>query len=324
MDPLFLMFGIAVFVAVALGLEALFLWWNNTRGPAARRIEQRLRAASAGAQVQSQLSILKQRALSESQGLERLLLLLPRVHHLDRTLAQSGVAFSVAEFLGFSLMLFAGGLFAMLLLGRGLGLGLLLGFVLAGLPSFYVLNRRAERLVKIENQLPDAIDLMARALRAGHAFPTALQMVGEEMNPPIGAEFRILFDEVNYGVSMRDALMNLLARVPSTDLRYFVVAVLIQRETGGNLAELLDSISAIVRGRLTLMGEIRTLSAEGRLSAWVLGLLPFGVGLVIQASNPTFLAVLWKDPAGLRMVYGALLLMIFGVLWMRRIIRIRV
>lgn len=323
-DSIFLMFGIAVFVAVALGLEGGFLWWNATRGPEARRMERRLREASAGTHGREQLSLLKQRALSDSAGLERLLLLLPRIHRLDRTLVQSGVSLSVGEFLGISLLLFSMGSLAMLFIGRNPGFALLLGLILAALPSAHVLHTRARRLATLENQLPDAIDLMGRALRAGHAFPTALQMVGDELSPPIGMEFRVVFDEINYGVGINDALLNLLSRVPSTDLRYFVVAVMIQRETGGNLAELLDNISAIVRARIKLMGEVRTLSAEGKLSAWILSLLPFCVGFVIHLSNPGFLAVLWTDPVGIKLVYGALILMVFGVWWMRRIIRIRV
>ena len=149
-------------------------------------------------------------------------------------------------------------------------------------------------------------------------------MVGDEMSAPIGSEFRILFDEINYGINLQDAMLNLVSRMPSTDLRYFVVAVLIQRETGGNLAELLDNISTIVRSRLKLQGHIRTLSAEGRLSAWILSLLPFGTGLLINFINPRFMSVLWTDSAGLRLVWGALFLMAFGIWWMSRIIRIRV
>lgn len=324
LDSIFLMFGIAVFIAVVLGLESSFIWWNSTRGPEARRMEYRLREASAGTHAQNQLSILKQRTLSESAGLERLLLLLPRIHHLDRILVQSGLNLSVGDFFGTSLMLFAIGLFTMLFIGQGLVFPLLLGLGFACVPTVHVLRSRAKRLIKIENQLPDTIDLMSRAMRAGHAFPTALQMVGDEMSAPIGVEFRVLFDEINYGVPINDALLNLLSRIPSTDLRYFVVAVMIQRDTGGNLAELLDSISAIVRARLKLMGDIRTLSAEGKMSAWILTLLPFAVGIMIQIVNPGFLTVLWTNPFGLKLAYGAIAMMIFGIWWMSRIIKIRV
>jgi tight adherence protein B len=175
-----------------------------------------------------------------------------------------------------------------------------------------------------ERQIPEALDLMGRALRAGHAFPTAVKMVGDEMADPIGKEFRILFDETNFGVPQNEALVRLADRVPVDDLRFFVVAVTIQRESGGNLAELLDNIASIVRARLKLLGEVRTLSAEGKMSAWVLGLLPFCVAVLINLVNPNFMDVLWTDPVGLRLVGGALVLMAFAVWWMRIIIRIRV
>ena len=323
-DSIFLFFAIAVFVAVVLGLEGSYMWWNARRGPEAMRMERRLRTASAGGHAAQNLSILKQRALSNSEGLQRLLLAVPRVHSLDRLIMQSGLAMTVADLLALTLMLAAAGLFAPLWLGyRGL-LGLGLAAILGSLPTLYILHSRKKRMEKLENQLPDAIDLMGRAMRAGHAFPTALNMVGDEMAEPIGAEFRTLFDEINYGVKLEDALLNLLSRVPSADLQYFVVALLIQHETGGNLAELLDNISAIVRSRIKLVGEIRTLSAEGKLSAWILSLLPFATGLLINVVNPGFMDILWTDPAGLKMVYGALSLMLFGIWWMSRIIKIRV
>lgn len=323
-DPIFLFFAVAVFVAVVLGFEGSYLWWNARRGPEAKRMEQRLRAASAGGHAAEQLTILKQRALSQSEGFQRLLLALPRVQSVDRILMQSGLTMSVGDLLGVTLLFGAIGLFGAVLLGRGLLLGIGAGILLAALPMLYVLRAKAKRMARIETQLPDAIDLMGRAMRAGHAFPTALNMVGDEMSDPIGGEFRTLFDEINYGIKLEDALLNLLERVPSTDLQYFVVALLIQRETGGNLAELLDNISAIVRARMKLMGEIRTLSAEGRLSAWILSVLPFAAGLMINIVNPGFLTVLWTDPAGLKLVYAALFMMAFGIWWMTRIIKIRV
>ena len=196
--------------------------------------------------------------------------------------------------------------------------------VVALLPYLYVTRAKAKRLDRIEQQLPDALDLMGRALRAGHAFPTALKMVGDEMSDPIAAEFRVAFDEVNFGISMPEALMNLATRVPSTDLRYFVIAVLIQRETGGNLSELLASISAIIRDRLKLLGQVKVLSAEGRLSAWILALLPFGAAFMIQIVNPKFLEVLYTDPTGKKMLAVAGVMMLLGVLAMRKIVHIRV
>jgi len=198
------------------------------------------------------------------------------------------------------------------------------GMLCAALPVLEIQRAKNRRLQKIESQLPDALDLMGRAMLAGHAFPTALKMVGDEMPMPLAGEFRAVFDEVNFGVAMPDALMNLAVRVPSTDLRYVVVAVLIQRETGGNLTELLSSISAIIRDRLKLLGQVRILSAEGRMSAWVLGLLPFGVAGIMFVSNPAFLMLLFTDPGGRKMLYGAGFMMLLGVFVIRKVTHIRV
>lgn len=323
-DTIFIFFGVTIFIAVAFGLEGGFIWWNERRSPEAKRISGRLMAVSAGGHAAKELTILKQRAMSSSEGLQKLLLSMPRMHSLDRLLIHSGLTLTVGDFLGLTLILGLVGFFGPLIAGRGLLIGSVLALVLGALPMLYIMRARVKRLEKIELQLPDAIDLMGRAMRAGHALPNALSMVGDEMAEPIGGEFRILFDEINYGVTLQDALLNLLSRVPSTDMKYFVVALLLQRETGGNLTELLDNISTIVRSRIKLMGEIRTLSAEGKLSAWILSLLPFCVALVISIINPGYLKVLWTDPAGLKLIYGAMLMMIFGIWWMSRIVKIRV
>jgi tight adherence protein B len=196
--------------------------------------------------------------------------------------------------------------------------------VAAVLPVLHIMHLRAKRIQQMESQLPDAVDMIARALRAGHSFSGALGMVGQEMKAPIAPEFRTTFEEINYGIALDEAMTNLAIRVPVGDLRYFVIAVLIQRESGGNLAEILDTIGNMVRERLKLFAKIRVLSAEGRMSAWVLGLLPFATGGMILVVNPDFMKVLWEDPIGLKMVGAAVGMMMLGVLWMRKIIRIRV
>lgn len=325
MDYLYYATGILVFLAVVLLIEGMYLTWNSAKGPEAERVARRLRMMSAGGQVSgSTQSLIKQRLLSETPALQRLLLQLPRISQVDRLLEQAGVSWTVSDLIALSLVapVLAGGLGLWLRLPI---LALLPLMLLAmAMPLLWVVNAKTKRLEKIDQQLPDALDLIGRALRAGHAFPTAMKMVGDEMAEPIADEFRVTFDEVNFGISMSDALMNMATRVPSTDLRYFVIAVLIQRETGGNLSELLDNISKIIRERIKLLGQIRVLSAEGRMSAWVLGLLPFGAAAMIQLSNPGFLSVLYTDPAGRKMVATALVMMIFGVFAMRKIINIRV
>lgn len=325
MDYLFYLFATLIFIAVVLMVEGLYLSWNSTKGPEAERVARRLRVMSAGGYADQQMiSITKERLLSNAPFMQRLLIRIPRVGSLDRLLQQSGLTWSVADVMGITVLTFLTVFFASSYFAMPLLLQLALAGGLATVPILLVSRAKNKRLTRIENQLPDALDLMGRALRAGHAFPTALKMVGDEMNDPLAAEFRIAFDEVNFGISMPDALSNMATRVPSTDLRYFVIAVLIQRETGGNLSELLTSISAIIRDRIKLVGQVRVLSAEGKMSAWVLGLLPFGAALMIQLVNPKFLEILYTDPGGRKMLAVAFTMMVFGVLVMRKIIRIRV
>ena len=313
-----------LFLAVLLLVAGAWLAWQAARGPGAARVARRLQAmytASGGEQAQS---ITKQRPLSANPLLQGMLEGLPGARRLDQLLLQAGMRWRVATFLRYCAL---GGT-AGLLVASALPLPwyVRLGMSVSGaaLPYLLVCRARSKRLVRIEQQLPDALDLMGRAMRAGHAFPTALKMVGEEMTGPLAEEFRAVFDEVSFGVAMADALSNLAARVPSTDLRYFVIAVLIQRETGGNLTELLSSISAIIRDRLKLLGQVRVLSAEGRMSAWVLGLLPFGAALMMHLMNPQFIAVLYTDAGGRKMVGVSLGLLVVGVLCIRKIINIRV
>ncbi|MDO8347206.1 MAG: type II secretion system F family protein [Rugosibacter sp.] len=313
-----------LFIAVVLMIEGVYLLWNSYKGPEASRIERRLRVMSAGAHGgEGEPRLLKRRLLSDTPFLHHVLLNIPRIHSLDRLLSQSGISMNLMTFIGLSSAFALGGF----LLGTFLLLPVFAALLMAGftgsLPWFYLLYLKNNRLKKFDEQLPGALDLIGRGIRAGHALPSAIEMVADEMPDPVSAEFRIAFDEVNYGFSMEEALTNLAARVPSADLRYFVVAVLIQRETGGNLAELLDNISAIIRARLKLYGTIRVLSAEGKLSAWVLTLLPFALAFVINLINPNFMKILWTDPTGIKMVIGVVVLMVLGILWMRKIVRIR-
>jgi tight adherence protein B len=320
---LYYLFVVLGFLAVVLFLEGAYLAWNASRGPETKRIEARLRAMSAGAGTRES-SLIKQRLLSKTPAMERLLLQAPRIHQLDRMLLQSGLQLTVGGFLGLTLLAALIGWVLAMFYSLPAFMVIIAGVAAGGLPLFYVLRAKSKRMEAIELQLPDALDLMARAMLAGHAFPSGVQMVGNELPEPVAGEFRIVFDEINFGISVQDALTNLATRVPSTDLRYFVISVLIQRETGGNLAELLGNISALIRARLKLLGAVRVLSAEGRLSALILTVLPFALAGVINFVNPAFLSVLWTDPAGLKISSGALLIMIFGMFWMWRIIKIRV
>ena len=324
MDARLLIFGALVFGAVCLLVWGVYTAWHGSRGPEAERVARRLRDAIGDSSSELAVSITKERTLSRDPGLQRLLAAIPGIGRLDQLLVQTGRAMNTAQLCAVMLGCTVVGMVALSGVRLPWPVRLLLALLCAGLPLFEATRARAKRITTLERLLPDALDMMSRAMRAGHAFPTALKMVGEEMHDVVGAEFRVVFDEVNFGVSMPDALMNLANRVPSTDLRYFVIAVLIQRETGGNLTDLLSSISAIIRDRLKLLGQVRVMSAEGRMSAWVLGLLPFGVGALAMIANPGSLDALFTDPLGQKMLFGALALMIIGTLAIRRITHIRV
>ncbi len=325
MDAIFSAFAVLLFAAVILMIEGAWLWWSGSHGGGARRIAKRLQlmAANNGAGGE-RIDILKRRTYSRNPALERQLRRIARLALLDRLLMQAGVRWSVAQFLGCSLLMMVIGLLLPAMTGMPL-LPAIGALVLAGaLPWMLLMRARRARIKKLEEQLPEAADFLGRALRAGHSFANVMQMVGEEMPEPIAGEFKFAYEEINYGVPMNEALHNLALRVPLTDLRYLVIAVLIQRESGGNLAEVFGSISRLIRARLKLLSQVRVMSAEGRMSAWILGLLPLGVLLLMTLTNPAYVRVLWTDPLGVHLMWYAVAVAAFGVLWMRKLIRIRI
>jgi tight adherence protein B len=279
-----------------------------------------------GAQSQSayRVSLLKQRRLSDSHEVDQFLRKIPAAQTLDTQLQQAGSAINVSRLLAYC--------------GTAMGIGLLLGLALSGnwltasaiaisgaLIPFALLNRqRNSRLQQIQQQLPEVADLIARSLRAGHALPATMQMVAEEMPEPIAGEFRQVADEINYGLGLQVAMQHLSQRIPIDDLRFLVVAVLIQRDTGGNLAELMQNMSQLIRERLKLLGQVSALSAEGRLSGWILFLMPVAMALLLSITNPDYLFRLIEDPLG-RVALGiAAVQMLLGGLWMRTIVQLRV
>ncbi|CAN7217690.1 type II secretion system F family protein [Duganella sp. LjRoot269] len=325
MDTVFSAFAVLLFAAVILMIEGAWLWWSGSHGSAARRISKRLRLMAArGEGGAERIDILKQRAYNRNPRLEKLLRRFTRLAALDRLLLQAGVRWTVSQFLCSSLAMLAVGLMLPAMLGMPALAAMATPVLALMLPSMLLMRTRHARLLKLEEQLPEAADFIGRALRAGHSFANVLQMVGEEMPDPIAGEFKFAYEEINYGVPMNEALHNLALRVPLTDLRYLVIAVLIQRESGGNLAEVLGNISRLIRARLRLLAQVRVMSAEGRMSAWILGLLPLGVMGLMVVANPAYVRVLWTDPVGIRLMWYAGAMAAAGVLWMRKLIRIRV
>lgn len=241
---------------------------------------------------------------------------------LKEFLKQAGLKMNVSSFLLLSGCLgLAGYLIAGTLSGLALA-GLIVGICLAFLPFLYGRYCRTKRIAKFEEQFPESIDLIARALRAGHALPTGLGMVADEMPAPVGTEFRMLYDEQNFGLTLPDALRNFAARVPLLDARFFVTAVLTQREAGGNLAEVLDNLAAVIRDRFKVKRQVRVISAHGRITGVILSALPPSLAVAIMFISPNHLKVLLGDPVGHEMIYAAIVMQILGTIIIRKLCNI--
>ena len=326
MDILYYAVAVLVFIAVALAIEAGWQWWFSTQSEAARRLSRRIKEVRAddGGRQRNASSLLKDNRLSQSASVDIFLRRLPGTLRLQTFLQQSGIGWSVAEFFAFAGLSFTAAFIVAELLELPLLTSAGIAILIALLPVLIVQRQRNQRLKALELQLPEAADLISRSLRAGHALPSTLQMLADEMPNPIAAEFRIVSDEVNFGLSMQEALQRLANRVPLPDLQYLVIAVLIQREAGGNLSELMSKVSLLVRQRIKLMGDVRVMSAEGRLSAWILCLLPVAVSGLFVLTSPDYLRRFLDDPEGPVMLATAGVLMLLGILWMRVIVQIRV
>jgi tight adherence protein B len=201
---------------------------------------------------------------------------------------------------------------------------LAIGLIAGGAPILYVLHKRRQRFGKFEQELPEALDLMVSALRAGHSLVAALSLVAHECPDPIGAEFRICFEEQNYGLELRTAMTNLTARIPLQDLKIVVTGILIQKESGGNLAEVLDKAAYVIRERYRLKRQVRVHTAQGRLTGWILSFLPLALGIALYLINPDTMSLLWRRAIGVKLLYAAAAMTITGALIIRKIVNMDV
>jgi tight adherence protein B len=317
----FLVFVFCLFLTFALYLLA-------TRGSERRRVrlQQRLAEAllhSASAEdVEIQLA--RQELMSEIPLMNRALLNVPVAARLKQMLDQADLQITVTRLLMFSAM--AGLLAAMAASALTISLVVVCAAAAgaAAIPFVHVWWARRKRLGKFLEHLPDTLELMSRALQAGHAFPEALHMVSGEMPEPISTEFRKTYEEQNLGLSLKLALENLSQRIPLLDLRLCVTAILIQRETGGNLAEILEKVAHTIRDRFRIMEDLKTLTTSSRMSAWILCGLPIFVALTVTAMNPEYMSVLWKDPRGHKLIAAAMFLQLTGMAVIRKILRIKI
>jgi tight adherence protein B len=321
-----MMISFLVFVfALFLVLGAYLLATNSTDKKRARLQKRLSEALLHSAHTEDvEVVLARNELMSEIPFVNRTLISMQSALQLKRVLDQADLHITPSRLLMFSFMAGLLGALAASVLTIFIPLMILTGLITASLPLVHVWWKRKKRFDAFLEHLPDALDLMSRALSAGHAFPEALQMVSMEMPEPIATEFRKAYEEQNLGLSVKLAMENLTQRMPLLDLKLCVTAIMIQRETGGNLAEILEKVAYTIRERFRILGDLKTLTTSSRMSAWLLCGLPIFVALMVTYLNPEYMGVLWKDPRGHYLIAAALLLQVTGMLIVRKILKIQI
>ncbi|HKN32705.1 MAG: hypothetical protein AUI85_01240 [Acidobacteriales bacterium 13_1_40CM_3_55_5] len=279
---------------------------------------------SRGAGVNADGTILKQAPLSSNPVVDDLIRRLPGTLGLASLIKQAGETWQVGSVLvGSVTALVVGSWIASYFMPTDV-LSAIVGVLLAASPIIYLYVLREIRFRKCDSLLPEAVDLMARGLRAGHAVPAVLEMVGREIAEPLAGEFRALAEEQALGLPLRDAMLNLVERMPRDDMRFLATAILLQKETGGNLAQILDKTAALARERSRLRGQLRIYTAQGRITGWILCIAPFIMFGLISTVNWSYEKILFTDPSGLHVIYFGMVMMVIGILVIRKIIDIRI
>jgi tight adherence protein B len=307
-------------LAIVLGAYGLFVILPDRR--LARNLRRRLKPEVPDGPVRADL-MRRPAPLSALKGLDTLLgksgML---VDPLRRAVEQSGLSVTIGVVILTSLLAAVVTYFLVMTLSSIEWVSGIAAIVAGAVPYFLVHRAAARRMRQFEDQFPQAVDLIASALRAGHAFTTGVSMVADEVPEPTGSEFRLLYDQQNYGMPLPDALKAFARRVPLLDTRFFIIAVMTQREAGGNLAEVLDNLSALIRERSRVKRQVRVASAHGRITGWVLSMMPPALALVMLVLAPEHMSAFVDDPLGIRMIVAALLLQAIGVLAIRRIVNV--
>lgn len=268
--------------------------------------------------------VLKKDVLSEVPLMNRLLSRFEAATRIDRRLKQADMTIRVGTFVLLSLGLFVVGIVAGKIFHWPAVVSVIVGGVLMAVPNIVVDAKRRRRFKRFMSHFPEALEMFARSLRAGHSFTGAIQLVAQEMPHPIGTEFSKVFEEQNLGIPLREALLGMSERIEALDVKFFVTAIMIQRETGGNLAEIIDKISYVIRERFRIEGQLKIFTAQARMSGIILSLLPVGIAVLIGMMNPEYLKPLWFEKTGRIMIAVAVVLQVLGVLAIRKIIRIKI
>src|SRR5437667_8772858 len=316
--------GLIFIIILILSFTVIVLTMKPTKSEQA--VQQRLSVIEgiASGNVELPPDLLKSETLSDIPALDSLMHQFPVFTRLHHFMAQADSQRSVGELVTGSLFIGIVGGWASDIWLPTRELAVLAGMALAALPFVYFYVLRARRFKQFEELLPDAIDLMSRALRAGHAISSAIEMVSEESSDPIASEFRRIFEEQNFGLPLREAMLNLTDRMPIPDVRFLVTAILVQKETGGNLAEVLDKTAVVIRDRFRLRGQLRVYTAQGRLTGWILAGLPFFLFFALAMLDPKYEHLLIADPVGRKLIFAGLGMMAAGAFIIRRVINIEV
>jgi len=317
----FLVFVFALFLVLGAYLLATH-GTDKKRARLQKRLSEALLHSAHAEDVDVVLA--RNELMSEIPWVNRTLISLQAALHLKRMLDQADLHITPSRLVMFSVMAGLLGGLAASVLTVFIPIMILAGLVCGSVPFLHVWWKRKKRFDAFLEQLPDALDLISRALSAGHAFSEALHMVSIEMPEPTATEFRKAYEEQNLGLSVKLALENLTARMPLLDLKMCVTAILIQRETGGNLAEILEKVAYTIRERFRILGDLKTLTTSSRMSAWLLCALPIGVALAVTVMNPEYMGVLWKDPRGHYLIAAAMFMQITGMLIVRKILKIKI
>jgi len=315
--------ALGIFGTILVFLQASVLVYRMMVPRGADRAVERVQTWSAP-EVATQLEIVRNESFSGIPWLNDLLIKVRRFQALRVLHRQADCRMPLGIFVLATPLLALSGFMLVLSMHGPFVVALLVAVVAGALPAGYLYWLKSQRMAKFERQLPEALELVSRALRAGHAFSVGLKLVGDEAADPIGIEFKRVFDEVSMGVALPQALKNMTDRLNCVDLRFFVTAVLVQRETGGNLAEIIESLAGLIRRRFELQLKVRALSAEGRFSAIILCALPLVVGGVLYKMNPDYMLTLFTDPMGQNMVMVGSFLMVTGAIIMKRMVAIKV
>jgi tight adherence protein B len=313
-----------IFVAVFFLVQGLAIPVFGESAQARKRLKKKLGDIESADNEEAYSSLLREKYLRKLSPIERSLERLPRMEALAAFIEQSGSRYLAYRVVLFAIVLTAVAAFVTWMILHVWHAPIMAAGIAAYLPFMKIGKDRKNRMALFEEQLPDAIDTMTRALRAGHPFPAALKMIGDEFDDPVASEFELTFGDINYGNDVRRAMLGLLSRIPTVTVMALVTAVLVQKESGGNLAEILERISAVIRGRFKLYRKIKTLSAEGRMSAWVLAMVPLGLFVVMMVTSPDYLPAFVEDERGQKMIFGSMISASIGIYWIRRILRIEV